>query len=92
MLHTAAESDPEGDARPVIKRWMELHGSAHPQIAELFSQINNNVSINTDREGVNAPEVKDQAGEPPHEPDEVETLQQLAGAKPAMTRPNPRGE
>ena len=91
-LHSAAESDPEGDARPVIMRWMEMHGSAHPQIEQLYSKLNNNVSINTDREGVNAPEVKDQAGEPPHEPDEVETLQQLAGAKPAMTRPNPRGE
>ena len=92
MLAAAAEQDPEGDARPVILDWMKLHGQAHPQIEELYSKLSNNVSINTDREGIKAPEVKDQAGEPPHEPDELETLRNLSGAKPPLTKPNPRGE
>jgi len=92
LLAAAAEQDPEGDARPVILNWMKLHGSAHPQIEELYAKLTNNVNINTDREGINPPQVKDQAGEPEHDPDELEVMQQLSGAKPVKTKPNPRGE
>lgn len=91
-LHTAAEQDPEADARPVILKWMRLDGGHHDIINRLHDTVMAKTDIAVDPQGQAAPRVMAKPEKPEPQQDPREVLRHLSGITQKTQRPNPRGD
>lgn len=88
MLHDAADSDPEGDARPVILKWMQNQGADHQVIGRLQQKLAGTQQINT---AGSAPKVKSVVREPDQPQDPAAVQRDLSGVTQRQVPPNSVG-
>lgn len=87
MLYDAAESDPEGDARPIVLQWMERQGADHVAVSRILQKLN---TKQIDTSG-NAPKIKSVVREPDATPDPARVQRELSGLTQRQVPPNTVG-